>query len=52
VRERVVALPMPMIVAGDAATGICPDRFEALGCTGHGSRIKPVALEKTVGRYV
>jgi len=32
--------------------GICRDRFEAFGCAGQGSRIKPVALEKMADRYV
>ena len=41
-----------LIAARDAAMGICRDRFEAFGCAGQGSRIKPVALEKMAGRYV
>jgi len=34
-----------------AARGICKDRFEAFGCAGRSSRIKPVALETMAQRY-
>src|SRR5262249_41661764 len=34
-----------------AARGICKDRFEAFGCAGQASRIKPVSLEKMAQRY-
>jgi fructose-bisphosphate aldolase class II len=34
-----------------AARGICKARFEAFGCAGQASRIKPVPLEAMVTRY-
>jgi len=34
-----------------AARGICKERFEAFGCAGRSSRIKPVALETMAQRY-
>jgi fructose-bisphosphate aldolase class II len=34
-----------------AARDICSLRFEAFGCAGQASRIKPVALEKMAGTY-
>jgi len=34
-----------------AASDICRARFEAFGCAGHGTRIKPVPLESMVRRY-
>jgi len=34
-----------------AARGICKDRFEAFGCAGQSSRIKPVALDTMAQRY-
>jgi fructose-bisphosphate aldolase class II len=34
-----------------AAKGICKDRFEAFGCAGHASRIRPLSLEAMVARY-
>ncbi|MEQ1682744.1 MAG: class II fructose-bisphosphate aldolase [Burkholderiaceae bacterium] len=37
--------------ARQAARGIVKSRFEAFGCAGHASRIKPVALEAMVKRY-
>ncbi len=37
--------------ARKAARGICKARFEAFGCAGMGSRIKPVSLELMSGRY-
>jgi fructose-bisphosphate aldolase class II len=35
-----------------AARGICKDRFEAFGCAGQASRIKPVSLEAMAQRYL
>jgi fructose-bisphosphate aldolase class II len=40
-----------LIAARIAARGICKARFEAFGCTGQASRIKPVALEQMIRRY-
>jgi fructose-bisphosphate aldolase class II len=40
-----------LAAARKAAQGICQQRFEAFGCAGQGSRIKPVSLEKMAGRY-
>ena len=37
--------------ARDAARDICRERFEAFGCAGHASRIKPLALEALARRY-
>jgi fructose-bisphosphate aldolase class II len=37
--------------ARKAARGICKARFEAFGCAGHASRIKPVSLETMALRY-
>ena len=34
-----------------AARGICRERFEAFGCAGQASRIKPLALEKLAAKY-
>ena len=34
-----------------AARGICAARFEAFGCAGQASKIKPVPLEKMADRY-
>ncbi|MGA8031458.1 MAG: class II fructose-bisphosphate aldolase [Casimicrobiaceae bacterium] len=34
-----------------AAKGICASRFEAFGCAGQASKIKPVPLEKMAERY-
>ena len=34
-----------------AAKGICTSRFEAFGCAGQASKIKPVPLEKMAERY-
>ena len=34
-----------------AARGICKERFEAFGCAGQASRIKPVTLEKMAQKY-
>jgi fructose-bisphosphate aldolase class II len=40
-----------LAAAKKAARGICERRFEAFGCAGMGSRIKPVPLEAMVQRY-
>jgi fructose-bisphosphate aldolase class II len=37
--------------ATKAAKEICNARFEAFGCAGHASRIKPIPLEEMVGLY-
>jgi fructose-bisphosphate aldolase, class II len=37
-----------LIAARSAAQRICEARFEAFGCAGHGSNIKPIALEAMV----
>ena len=37
--------------ARDAARDICRERFEAFGCAGHASRIKPLALDVLARRY-
>jgi len=38
--------------ARTAARGICKARFEAFGCAGMASRIKPVGLDAMASRYV
>ena len=38
--------------ATQAAQGLCRARFEAFGCAGHASRLKPLPLEAMVKRYV
>ena len=38
-------------VARDAARDICRERFEAFGCAGQASRIKPLALDVLARRY-
>jgi fructose-bisphosphate aldolase class II len=40
-----------LIAARAAARGICKARFEAFGCAGQASRIRPVPLEQMVARY-
>ena len=35
-----------------AARDICIARFEAFGCAGMGSRIKPISLDELSRRYV
>jgi fructose-bisphosphate aldolase class II len=40
-----------LAAARKAARSICKARFEAFGCAGQASRIKPVALEQMVRRY-
>lgn len=40
-----------LAAAKGAARGICKARFEAFGCAGQASRIKPLALEAMVPRY-
>ena len=37
--------------AREAAKLVCKARFEAFGCAGQASRIKPVSLEKIAARY-
>ena len=37
--------------AKKAAAGICRERFEAFGCAGQASRIRPVALDDIARRY-
>ena len=37
--------------ATKAMSGICKDRFEAFGCAGQASKIKPVSLEVMFGEY-
>ena len=41
-----------LAAARKAAQAICQARFEAFGCAGHASRIKPVALEAMAARYM
>jgi fructose-bisphosphate aldolase class II len=40
-----------LAAARKAAQAICKARFEAFGCAGMASRIKPVSLEAMAGRY-
>jgi fructose-bisphosphate aldolase class II len=40
-----------LAAARKAARGICKLRFEAFGCAGMASRIKPLALDAMVQRY-
>jgi fructose-bisphosphate aldolase class II len=40
-----------LAAATKAARGICEQRFEAFGCAGMASRLKPVPLEAMVRRY-
>jgi fructose-bisphosphate aldolase class II len=40
-----------LVAARKAAQGICQARFEAFGCAGQASKIKPVALEAMAARY-
>ncbi|MDH4312930.1 MAG: fructose-1,6-bisphosphate aldolase, partial [Gammaproteobacteria bacterium] len=37
--------------AQTAARGICKLRYEAFGCAGQASKIKPLTLEKMAERY-
>jgi fructose-bisphosphate aldolase class II len=37
--------------AREAAKAVCVSRFEAFGCAGYASRIKPISLEKMALRY-
>ncbi|MDZ4356689.1 MAG: class II fructose-bisphosphate aldolase, partial [Variovorax sp.] len=39
------------IAARKAAQGICTARFEAFGCAGHASRIRPLPIEAMARRY-
>ncbi|MDD2879569.1 MAG: fructose-bisphosphate aldolase class II [Rhodoferax sp.] len=41
-----------LIAAKNAARGIVKARFEAFGCAGMGSKIKPISLEAMAKRYV
>ena len=34
-----------------AMSAICKQRYEAFGCAGMGSKIKPISLENMVARY-
>jgi fructose-bisphosphate aldolase, class II len=40
-----------LIAARKAAKGICQARFEAFGCAGQASRIRPVPVEAMAARY-
>lgn len=40
-----------LIAAKKAARGICKARFEAFGCAGHASRIRPLSVEDMARRY-
>ena len=40
-----------LAAARKAAQGICQARFEAFGCAGQGSRIRPVSFEAMASRY-
>jgi len=40
-----------LVAAKNAARGIVKARYEAFGCVGQGSKIKPVALEAMAARY-
>ena len=40
-----------LTAARKAAQGICQARFEAFGCAGQASRVKPMALDKMALRY-
>ncbi|TDM05485.1 MAG: fructose-bisphosphate aldolase class II [Ideonella sp. MAG2] len=41
-----------LAAATKAAQGICQQRFEAFGCAGQASKIKPVSLDAMIKRYV
>ena len=41
-----------LAAAKKAAAGIVKARFEAFGCAGRGSQIKPVSLDAMAGRYL
>ncbi len=40
-----------LLAARKAAAGICQARFEAFGCAGQASRIKPLSMDAMVARY-
>ena len=40
-----------LVAAKNAARGIVKVRFEAFGCAGMGSRIKPISMETMSVRY-
>ena len=45
--------PRKFLKAATAAMkGICKARYEAFGCAGHASRIKPMSMEAMVDRYI
>ena len=37
--------------AMEAMKKVCKDRYEAFGCAGHASKIKPIPLSEMVKRY-
>lgn len=41
-----------LIAARNAARGICKERFEAFGCAGQASKIKPIMLEAMIKKYI
>ena len=41
-----------LVAAKNAARGIVKTRYEAFGCAGQGSKIKPVSMESMAKRYV
>jgi fructose-bisphosphate aldolase class II len=40
-----------LLAAKKAARGICKARFEAFGCAGQASRIKPLSMDAMAARY-
>ena len=40
-----------LAAASKAAQSICQLRFEAFGCAGHASKIKPIAMDDMAKRY-
>ncbi|QJD70915.1 class II fructose-bisphosphate aldolase [Marinobacterium sp. LSUCC0821] len=40
-----------LIAAREAAAGIVKDRFDAFGCAGMASKIKPISMDDMAGRY-
>ncbi len=40
-----------LIAAREAASGIVKDRFDAFGCAGMASKIKPISMDDMAGRY-
>ena len=43
--------PVTLADAQAAARGICKARYEAFGCAGMASKIKPLSLDKMAERY-